>query len=541
MSSRRLLFFYTLAFLAIPAPASSNSSICQDFYGASDQRSDRSSRFFSEDSRRHTQEYRNSLVKEYLHHEVTSQKEREHFMQSGIHAIKPNRIVIEFENSRLKFLNDVLNDKDLITSIDNYANLYILHKIKRWIYKNFDFGISIKIYSDGKSLTLIVDARNRFSEEDFEHINAVFAKFQIELGQLLKSKNLFRDSDKVEDWFRMGVGRTVDEAYFSARISRKLSGPNQVKHYSNHFVQSNLGILLQHAEDSRNRMAESPQLRTFFQKEDSTGKLVPKPELFDILRKVSAPEDIQKLIKDTMNWKITKKNAELLSIYAEIIDLLNPKFFVVDQSAVTLANAVYGGIVVDRKGMGSANQVATATAAAKSSTPSEFLIHNRLEEEKVTGEITAYRQRMESEWEAKCRGDDCVIEDSRHIDSHSFLNSDLILGQRVVFVPAGITDSHSRSEMSTHGEAIEKLFAKDLVKNVSGAAYKNATFAIDFQTTQMNTGAINLLVNPLKGPLDIKIQKQIHRSFQAAVREFNSSRIKQNKPSSYHTANIVTL
>ncbi|MBL7557563.1 MAG: hypothetical protein JNM24_17165 [Bdellovibrionaceae bacterium] len=485
--------------------------------------------------------FRAQMVRDHLHEEITTQIDRENFIRNRIQSPHPNRIVIEFENSKLKFLNDFLNDKDLITSIDNFANAYILKQIKGWIYGHFDLGVSFKTYSDGKSLTIIIDAPRQFTEQDLNRIDAVFANFQTNLGRLLKEKKMFRDSDNIEEWFRMGVGRTSDEAYFSARVSRKLSGPNLVKRYSNPLIQNKLRSLLFHAEESRAKLAESPELAPLMIPEAETGKLIPSQPLFEILRKASEPDAIKKAVLENLHLIISIENAEKLSIYAEIVDLLNPKFFVVDQTVVTLSNAVNGGIVIDRKGMGSANQVATAKAAARAKTSDEFLIFNRIEEKKVTDEINLYRQEMEALWGAKCRGDDCVIEDLTGLDVNVFLNSPLIKGQRVVFVPPGIQDSHSRSEMSTHGETIEKLFIKHLIKVTSIKDFHNLTFAIDFKTVNMNTGAVNLLVNSLNGQVSAEVNQAIRDSFQKAVDAFNTERFKQKKPSTYYPAQIVQI
>lgn len=529
-----------LLLISVATKASNQPLECLQFY-SKDHHHRRTDNALHDNTKSLASLFRALMVRDHLHEEITTQFDREHFIKNRIQTPHPNRIVIEFENSKLKFLNDFLNDKDLITSIDNFANAYILKQIKGWIYGHFDLGVSFKTYSDGKSLTIIIDAPRQFTEHDLTRIDAVFAEFQMNLGILLKAKKMFRDSDNIEEWFRMGVGRTSDEAYFSARVSRKLSGPNLVKHYSNPLIQNKLRSLLFHAEDSRTKLAESAELAPLMTVEPETGKLIPSQSLFEILRKVSEPDAIKKAVLENLHLEISSENAEKLSIYAEIVDLLNPKFFVVDQSVVTLANAVNGGIVVDRKGMGSANQVATAKAAARAQTPAEFLTFNRIEEKKVTDEINLYRQEMETQWGAKCRGDDCVIENITGLDIKAFLNSSLIKGQRVVFVPPGILDSHSRSEMSTHGEAIEKLFIKHLVKATSGEEFRNLTFAVDFKTVNMNTGAVNLLVNPLNGEVSPHTLQLIRDSFQRAIVDFNVERIKQKKSSTYYPAQIVEL
>ncbi len=485
--------------------------------------------------------FRAQMVREHLHEDVTTPFDRANFLRHQADTPNQNRVVIEFENSELKFLNDFLNDKDLITSIDNFANSYILNQIKSWIYGQSDFGVSIKVYSDGKSLTVIIDTPRKITENDLERVDAIFEKFQANLSVLLKEKKMFRDSDKIEKWFRMGVGRTPDEAYFSARVSRKLAGPNQVKHYSNSLIQKKLHNMLFHAEDRRAKLATSADLATLMIQEPNSGKLVPSQALFEILRKASDGEAIRRAVKENFKIEISIESADNLSLYAEIIDLLNPKFFVVDQSVVTLAQATNGGVVIDRKGMGAANQLAAAKAAARARNATEFLHYNRMEERKVTDEINIYRREMETQWGAKCRGDDCVIDDVSKIDMRSFLNNPLIKGQRVVFVPPGIADSHSRSEMSTHGEAIEKLFIKNLVKVVTREEFRNLTFAIDFKTVAMSTGAIDLLVNPLNGSVPPNVRQHIRDSFQKSIVEFNAERAKQKKSSSYQPAQIVEI
>ncbi len=367
---------------------------------------------------RSTNEYRKQLVQTNLLKEVTTEADRTEFMKILPEKDQPNRIAIEFENSMLKFVNDVLQDKDAATALDNMANEEVLNKITKWTNENHP-GSKIYKYSDGKSLSVVIDTTRPLRSKDRLVIDKEFTVFQNELGSLLRSKKLFRESDKVEDWFRMGTGGTSDEAYFAARVSRKLAGPNKVIHFSHPAVRKKLPDMLYHAEYFRVQIARIAKLEFLLKSDVITKKLIPNLKLFEILRKSRSVDELTKKLAERFQLQLETNEVDWLFNYAEIIDLLNPKFFVVDQTVVTLAKAVNGGIVVDRKGMGAANQQAAATAAVQSThnvlgnlslievnqeqvpfltkdVVTEFIKNNRTQEALVTKEIVRYRKYMET-------------------------------------------------------------------------------------------------------------------------------------------------
>jgi hypothetical protein len=525
--------------------------------------------------KRTVNEFRMAMVKQNLHLEVTSLKDREEFITARNQPKSDNRIAVEFENSKLKYGNDVIKDKDLITSLDHFANHYILKRIERWANDNLMAGVTIKRYSDGKSLSLIIDSPKEFSERQIDDLDLVFEQFQIDLVELFREKKVIRTTDQIETWFRMGVGRTTDEAYFSARVSRKLAGPTEVIHYSKPIIKKKLANLLYYAEYYREQISSTKELWPLLEQDFGSKKYIPSQKFFDILRKASSPSEIQTALEEHYQIKLESIDPAALFSYAEIIDLLNPKFFVVDQSVVTLSEAHNGGIVVDRKGMGSANQVATAKAVALALPSTDYLLkvrnenelhqdqhieqisvyediivtdflsHNRKEEEKVTAEINIYRKRMETEWGAKCRGDDCVILGLPD-DIQAFLNHELVKGQRIVFVSAGIAESNARSEISTHGEAIEKLFVKHFSKQIStnlrNLSLDSFTFAIHMTTKEMGKGAVSLYINPVNGLRPTPDQAAtIRNCLKDALAAFNLEQKGQHKDSSYTDGMIFTF
>lgn len=492
-----------------------------------------------ENIRRSVKLIRKHIVEKYLQLKVTDQADRTEFMKSRNLPPAPNRLVIEFENSKLKFLNDAIKDKDLITAIDNMANSYMLRHMEKWFYRQFE-GITIKKYSDGKSLSLIIEAKENFNEHDLKNIDVVFEQFQTNLAALLKERKVFRDSDKVEDWFRMGVGQTVEQAYFAARASRNLSGPNRVVHYSDIDIQTELWNLIFHGD--RSSILKSPQLKSMMITESNSGKTIPSLDLFEILRKAKTNSALIAAAKYRFKIELSDNDATQLLLYSEIIDLLNPKFFVVDQTVVTLAEAEHGGAVIDKKGMGAKNQMASAIAVAQAKDTMDFIARNRIEEEKVTNEINLYRERMEEIWSALCRGDDCATLDTRHLNIKDFLNHSLILGQRVVFIPAGVPHPEWRSELSTHGETQEKLFIEALKKHVDHDTLKTMTFAIDFKTTTLGSGEVNLIVNsmPAHYPTEQTLLS-IKKAFQEAISEFNREQAEQHKETSYSSSEVIVI
>lgn len=562
---KRNIVLLTLAYFSLSPIAWSNTSECLYFYNPQLRRSEVSTLETKETLRQRSRsEFRQDLVQKYLLHEVTTQRDRELFVQHQINDKGAEKIVIEFENSKLKLLNDIVKDKDFITAIDNYANAYVLNKVEQWIKTNYP-EMTLYKYSDGKSLTVDLVSGAPLQAIHVEAINEGFASFQSEFASLLKSKKIFRDSDKTEEWFRMGVGRTSDEAYFAARISRKLSGPNRVIHFSSPAIQKKLVDLLFYADYFRAQIASSDKLRFLLEHDSVTQQKIPSLALFEILRKAGSPKTLASSFFERFQLHLEPNEVDWLFNYAEIVDLMNPKFFVVDQTVVTLANAVNGGIVVDRKGMGAANQRASALAALHASyevvsnkklvdlSPAQlskaaatviekFMKLNREQEALVTAEISLYRERMEKEWGAKCRGDDCVIEDISNINLAVFLNSDLIRGQRVVRIPPGIALPEARSEMSTHGEAIEKSLAKQLYKYLKRTTLEELTFAVDFKTTTLNSGKVNLIVNPLNSAISDKgLERLIHVTFELAVADFNTEQKKLLNESFYEVGSVVDL
>lgn len=532
-----IVLYLIVSFILIQSSWSQPGPIasCSKYYeGTSTRESDATeSSVIRSNYQRRKSEFRKRLVDSYLHFEVTTHRQRDEFIKYRDLPSQPNRLVIEFENSRLKFLNDVLKDKDLVTALDNFSNNFILESIENWL-KISDPKASIKKYSDGKSLTLIIEKTGNINPKDIAAINNIFDSFQEKIISSIEEKSVFRRSDNIKEWFRMGVGQTPEEAYFAVRVLRKHEGPNRAVHFSDPMISGKLRETLSKAELDRSEIEKLSNLDFLLEIEPETGKKIPNIKLFEILRKSESADDVMTGIYERFQTSIGLDEATLLLTYAQRIDLLNPKFFVVDQTVVTLAEAKNGGVVIDRKGMGSANQRASAIAAAKSQSPASFMIYNRLEEAKVTKEISLYRKRMEEEWGARCRGDDCVIDDLDGLDISAFLNSDLIRGQRVVFIPSDIAQPQWRSEMSTHGEAIEKLLMKTLYRYLRPPVLDTFTIAINFKTKELGHGTVDLIVNPLiNGPVHPELKQTLLLSLKLSLIDFNREQKKQNKETHY--------
>ncbi len=125
---------------------------------------------------------------------------------------------------------------------------------------------------------------------------------------------------------------------------------------------------------------------------------------------------------------------------------------------------------------------------------------------------------------------------------HEFLNDENILGERVVQIPPNIEREHWRSEISTHGEGIEKTLAGQLAKHLKGTTLAELTFAIDFKTTVLSSGQVDLLVNPLNNMvLEPGVEQRIRIALSLALEEFNTEQAKQHKPTKYYAGELINV
>lgn len=479
---------------------------------------------------------RQSFVNKYLNVQASTYEERTAFMKLVDEPKSKNRVFVDFENSQLKYLNDSLKDKDFITSVDNYANKLMSDKIQKFAYEQKP---PLKIYrlSDGKGISLALEGEMDVNLA--QELSRIANETNKEVQKLLLDSKLIRESDNPEKWFKTGIGQTIDEANLASRFSRGASGENRAYNFADKAVQENLAPIYEFAKSFSQELGKEPSLSKFMQTvEASNGTAkIPTLEFFENLRKYPTPDQLRSAMRLKYDGlEISENVANKALDYAKIVDDLNPKILVADQSLVTFTSTTTGGMTMDRKGMGAMNQESTAMAIAKSKNFNAFPSVNRSEEKIVTERIEAERKRIKEILSADSRGDDALKDKTYTLEEkRAILKSDEAANRRICFVPENTPDLATKQQLSTHGEGLEKILTDDiLLGKIPYEKQKNIRFATDMRTIKLGEGQVDLLIQPVNGvTLTPSERKIIQESFAEAVKKFNAKQSSLDNPTSY--------
>lgn len=484
---------------------------------------------------------RQSFVDKYLHAETSTYQERVDFIELTKLPKSKNRVFVDFENSQLKYLNDTIKDKDFVTSADNFYIKTMNDKLQKLAK---DSRPPLKVYrlTDGKGGGLALEGK--ITPDIIKEIQRLSGETNRDVTKYLLDNKLIRQEDEPHKWFKAGIGDTLDEANQASRISRGLYGENQAYHYSDAVIQENLKPHLGQAKLFGEELASEPSISRFMQTvETSQGpKKVPNLEFFENLRKYPNPQDFSRVMKAKYDVDISESLANKALDYAKIVDDLNPKILVADQSVVTFSDTAVGGMTMDRKGMGAMNQEATAIALTQSSNLDEFLKFNRVQEGVVTQKIEKEREQIKKVLGASSRGDDTVLDGSfTEKQKREILKSDVAANRRTAWTPENTPDLATKQQLNTHGEGLEKvltddiLISENILSRIPFEKQKNIRFGIDMKTTTLGEGKVDLLVQPVNGvTLTPSERKIIQDSFNEAVRVFNEKQKKLGHSTNYY-------
>ncbi|HWU44050.1 MAG TPA: hypothetical protein VN132_11450, partial [Bdellovibrio sp.] len=170
---------------------------------------------------------REVLTKEFLSYSPTTVAENERWIALAEKGVDPHLRYLDVENSQLKSLNDVLKDKNLVTSLTNYHKKLLFDKIES-LKKDFP-NLNIEQYSDYKSSRFVFGGD--IPKELEQKLQQIFKETNQEFSDYLKSEHILRDSDLSNDWFRAGLGQSAEQANVAARYSRQ-EVQNEVQNYS---------------------------------------------------------------------------------------------------------------------------------------------------------------------------------------------------------------------------------------------------------------------------------------------------------------------
>jgi hypothetical protein len=482
---------------------------------------------------------RNKYIDENLEQEATTPIENQEWKTMAENEGAKGVRWFEIENSIMKWLNDNLRDKILVTAMTNRYKLIAREEIEAVLKANP--GLEVARYSDFKSIRFAF--KGKIPRDLPEQLNAAFRRANRKFNFELKDHQLIRSQDIARRWFRAGYGSTADEASAAARIARSQTRGNHFRDASDSFVRGQLQHQLEHAEDLRvgieakwgnsNLMSGEP------------GTRVPSRETFEMVRSAKSPEELAKAVQNTGLHEFSTSDAETLIKYAKATDSYSPSLRIVDRDVHNLDTAVHGGFTSDFNGLGAGNSHATAQALAGKRDIHAALKASRQGEHDMTGELKGRKELYHKAVGdiAKCSGDDCVglpdkpltTNDKVKILENLAAHDDTRL-IRTAFIRDGIPVASDRTMLATHGEAIEKALRKELRDVLPYSRTRELTFGVDMQGTAVNQGNVDVLIASKPGTtLTADEAGKIREALSRAVQKVNEDLGKDGSPGHYVT------
>ena len=452
-----------------------------------------------------------------------------------------NIVFADFENSKMKFLNDSLKDKDLVTAVTNRHKEILFDKI-HVLEKEFP-QLEIIPYSDFKSTRLAF--KGEIPANFKGRLDAVFKEANQEFkDDLIKSK-ILRKEDLSENWFRGGLGETADEANMATRYSRNSAGENRLRGFDDPIVQEDLQTHVKTVEMYRQEVQSELGSSGLLEKVDSSERMIPKREIIELARKEKDPAQCQSALSQRYGTTVTPGQAEKLKDYLDYVDEFSPGIHVAKRETPSLSGGA-GGLSADFAGMGSYNAQATAAALAKSSDLKTAIQTSRQGEQKVTAffqQRVRDRQAIVENYvqdkkgisvKMNCSGDDCVAVTSKGMTSkmreelvQRLSRTDDPSGMRISMVSDKVRTETDRNLLAAHGEAAEKLVRRQLAGKIPEAQLKNVTFAVEMNGAQAGKGDVRLLIGNSRTALSAEQNALIQSEFKKAVNLLNDD-LKKN-------------
>lgn len=451
-------------------------------------------------------------------------------------------LFLDIELAMLRDLNKVIGDKNLVTASSNKYK-EILETTLRLVLYQWRLNDETTLYSDYKSyraampIQHLTKSQSRQLEKDlglaFESANHLFSSYMIQSGFLDKKHN-------PKDWFRGGVGSTADEANFAARLSREISGRNQLRNFSNSTIQEHMRVATATAEIMRNELLTEMKDYNIF--DHSQG--VPRLEIWELLRRVEGAAELREAIllklsgeqtKINSDWskKLKLSSVEKLQTYKILVDTFSPPLRNEDRSIATLENADFGGMSADFAGLGAKNLMATAQAIRQSKELDALFINVRRAEEQVTTEFKESLARFESVIKnyfenSTTSGDDFVAYGNRELESekkYELLNrvarETRDSKKRLAFIKSGVPRNY-RNLIAAHGEMIEKDIRLNLDGKIQESVLSEIVFALDMKVTAPGQGGVYLLMGFAQPIRLTNLQmKLIQSAFKQATEKLN--------------------
>lgn len=437
----------------------------------------------------------------------------------------------DVENSVMKKLNDTTGDKNLVTSLTNFQKENVMKRLEA--LKTKYPGVNFEVYSDFKSVKIAVQSEKEIdaatNAKIFADLEGVYKQSNKEFAGKVKELGIdVKAAGEPEQWFKAGYGATVDEAALAARRARQEGGAGVAT------LDGEAGRAaeqrLQQVESQRVQLAQSEAMAPLLEK-NAAGQALPRQDVFDLARKANSNEELAAAVSKRYGLtNFTATEAAQLQSYVKGVDEFSPTVLIAKRENVNFDKSPMGGASADFLGLGSANLKETASGIAGKTKVSEALTGAREGERRVT---QAFQSRMEKfkktvGGEVTCSGDDCIraataplSEKEKSKIMRALARDPETRNVRMSFVGPNVP-AEARMQLSSHGEAIEKAFRKELEGHIDFAKLDKMTFGFDMQTVKLNEGNVNLIVGN-SSRLTAAEKNELQQAFARALEKYNQA------------------
>lgn len=295
---------------------------------------------------------------EYLRRALTGQSttvaQREAFAELAIKTVSDGRTVfVDFQNSFMKYLNDHLGNKNVVTAITNrrieltFERLKALKErypqLEELAYEDFKSGKQAFRFADGKVPPGFADDIKRIMGEAERDYVAELERLEILPEGLVPAERIFS----------VGIGPTGESANVAARYSAR-TGMKNVS-ITDPIVRGNL----------ERRLGQTDVLRSGTMKifKDSplverlpNGELIPSADVFEAYRKSKDAAEFGSLVRERTGVAVSAQSAQTLRQYLSMLDEWSPSLLITrPREAVTFAGSRHNGATIDISGMGALN------------------------------------------------------------------------------------------------------------------------------------------------------------------------------------------
>ena len=435
-------------------------------------------------------------------------------------------IFVDFQNSLMKYLNDNLGNKNVVTAITNHRLELTFEKLKalrtrypqlrEFSYDDFKSGRLAFEFTDGKiPKEFRSDVDQILAQTEAEHV-AELAR----IGIIPEGVDLVPPNR----WFAAGTGQTADQANVATRYAAR-TGQTNVDFWDP-VVRTNLEGRLSRTDTYRAGLMTSLRNTPLAEKLPN-GQYIPSTEVYESYRGAKSTEDFARRIQERTQYSISAQAAQNLKNYLSMLDEWSTGLLVVEnRQAVTFSGSKHNGVNIDISGMGALNARELARSLVGEKDITQALVKAREAERRATeifernkaAIVTAARSSLKGrgiEADIRVSGDDIVVlPTTGPLDANALAalheavaKSPSTSNVRISAVAPKVTKA---DELGVRGESLEKKVRGLTLGSITDQSRYTLMVVTDAQ------GAPTLQVRARNGEVSADVERAFQDAFEKA-------------------------